>query len=358
MQKVLLISNVFPLEKNTSRGCYILAQAELLKSSNFDVKIINPIPFIPPFYSFFDKKFVGFRNIRKIRKVNDFDVLHPRYLRFPGSLFPRFNQKNIESILSKVYNWLDDWIPDIIHLHSIHPILSTGIIISKKYNSKLFITIHGWDFDVGIKNKNIKQIIKNSTSNIDGICVVNEKHFSIAKKFFPIEKINYIPCHFDIKKEHKRKIVKFDLSSKNIKILFPANPFRKEKNYSLFLKTVKELKKRGWDIETKFLKSNDSRDEIIQKFHWADLVLLTSKREGGPLVTKEAVYCGTRVVCTAVGDTNEWLPSNSISKKEDYSLLATCVENALKNNPELWKIPGRFERVKVLENLTNLYYKN
>ena len=59
--------------------------------------------------------------------------------------------------------------------------------------------------------------------------------------------------------------------------------------------------------------------KTIQKFHWADLVLLTSKREGGPLVTKEAVYCGTRVVCTAVGDTNEWLPSNSISKKEDYS---------------------------------------
>ena len=44
MQKVLLISNVFPLENNKSRGCYVLAQAELLKSSNYDVKIINPIP--------------------------------------------------------------------------------------------------------------------------------------------------------------------------------------------------------------------------------------------------------------------------------------------------------------------------
>ena len=59
-----------------------------------------------------------------------------------------------------------------------------------------------------------------------------------------------------------------------------------------------------------------------------------------------------------MGDTNEWLPSNSISKREDSFLLAACVENALKNNPELWKIPERFEKVKVLENLTNLYYKN
>ena len=128
MQKVLLISNVFPLENNKSRGCYVLAQAELLKSSNYDVKIINPIPFIPPFYPSFDKKFVGFKNISEIRKVNDFDVLHPKYLRFPGSLFPKFNQENIKIILSKIYNWLGDWIPDIIHLHGIHPTLSTCLL--------------------------------------------------------------------------------------------------------------------------------------------------------------------------------------------------------------------------------------
>ena len=188
MQKVLLISNVFPLEKNTSRGCYILAQAELLKSSNFDVKIINPIPFIPPFYSFFDKKFIGFRNISTIRKVNDFDVLHPGYLRFPGSLFPGFNQKNIKSILSKVYNWLEDWIPDIIHLHSIHPILSIGTIISKNIIRNYLLQFMVGILILELKNKNIKQIIKNSTSNIDGVCVVNEKHFSIAKNYSQLKK--------------------------------------------------------------------------------------------------------------------------------------------------------------------------
>ena len=357
MQKVLIITNVFPLEKNQSRGCYILSQAKLLKSLNYDVKIINPIPIIPPFYSFYDRKFVGFRKIKLIRNVDSFDVFHPKYFRFPGSLFPKFNQKNIKILLSKSYKWLENWTPDIIHLHSIHPILKYGDAISKKYNSKLFITIHGWDFDVGIKNKKIKQILKNNSSNVNGICVVNDKHISIAKEFFPIEKINYIPCHFDIDNKHKREIKRFDLSLKKIKILFPANPFRIEKNYSLFLKTVRELEKRGWKIQKKYL-NNNSREETIQKFHWADLILLTSKREGGPLVTKEAVYCGTRVACTSVGDTIEWLPSNSISNEDSHFSLATCVEDALKNNLETWKIPKRFEKEHVLEKLTNLYQIN
>ncbi|MBK00004.1 MAG: hypothetical protein CMB48_03370 [Euryarchaeota archaeon] len=357
MQKVLIITNVFPLEENKSRGCYILAQAKLLRRANFDVKIINPIPRTPPLYSHFNKKFIGFKKINNFRKVDDFDVFHPKYFRFPGVLFPTFNQNISKKILSKTYKWLDDWIPDIIHLHSIHPLLKVGNAISKKYKSKLFFTIHGWDFDVGINNKKIKEIIANNSSNVNGVCVVNENYVSIAKMFFPIEKINYIPCHFDIEEIHKRKINNFDILSKKIKILFPASPFRKEKNYTLFLKTVKELEKRGWDIEKKWF-DNDSRRKAIKKFHWADLILITSKREGGPLVSKEAIYCGARVVSTSVGDVVEWLPSNSISAKNNHLELASCVENSLKNNIDIWKIPKKFEKEYVLEKLINLYEIN
>ena len=357
MQKVLIITNVFPLEGNQSRGCYVLAQAKLLRRANFDVKIINPIPITPPLYSYFNKKFIGFKKINNYRTVDNFDVFHPKYFRLPGVLFPTFNQNSSKKIISKTYKWLDNWIPDIVHLHSIHPLLKIGNTISKKYKSKLFITIHGWDFDVGIKNKKIKKIIVNYSSNVNGICVVNKNYISIAKMFFPIEKINYIPCHFDIEEIHKRKIEKFDILSNKIKILFPASPFRKEKNYPLFLKTVKELEKRGWSIEIKCL-NNDSRKKVIQKFHWADLILITSKREGGPLVSKEAIYCGARVVSTPVGDVVEWLPPNSISAKNNHLELANCVESALKNNSNLWSIPEKFEKESVLEKLINLYEIN
>ena len=128
MQKILIISNVFPLDRNPSRGCYVLAQAKLLKSAGYDIKIINPLPLIPPFYSYFNKKFTGFKNIKKVRTVENIDVFHPRYFCFPGTMFPKLNQNNTKVILSKTYNWLENWKPNIVHLHSIHPLLKSAIL--------------------------------------------------------------------------------------------------------------------------------------------------------------------------------------------------------------------------------------
>ena len=296
-------------------------------------------------------------NIKKFRIVENFEVYHPKFLGFPGTMFPKLNQQNTKIMLSKIYQWLGDWKPDIVHLHSIHPLLKISKMISKRYNSKFFITVHGWDFDVGIKNKKIKQLINESISEVSNICVVNKSHLTIAKNIIGKDKSIHIPCHIDIEEHEKRGIQKFNSDLKKLKILFPANPSRKEKNYPLFLKTIKELKKRGWDIEDDCLK-NLPRINTIEKFHWADLILLTSRREGGPLVTKEAVFCGTRVACTPVGDCSEWLPSNSISLSHNPQDLAKSVENALDNPPSVWKNLEKFEKRNVLMKLIKMYQIN
>lgn len=357
MQKILFITNVLPLRKNPSRGCYVLAQAKILKSAGYDVKIVNPLPLIPLFYSLYDKNFKGFGKIKKINLIEGIDVFRPRYLRFPGRIFPKSSQKYAKYLLKNIYKWLGGWKPDVIHLHCIHPLLKVGTEVSKKYNSKLFMTVHGWDFDVGIKNKKILRSIEEIKTNISGICVVNRTHAEIAKKIIGIKKTYHIPCHIDLPEEEMRDIKKFDMNLKKIKILFPANKSRKEKNYSLFLMTVEKLKTQGWEIEVDSLK-NISRKKTIQKFQWADLILLTSKREGGPLVTKEAIFCGARVVCTPVGDSMEWLPSNSISKDLTPISLIKSVENALNNPPGVWKIPNKFEKKYVLKQLINMYQTN
>lgn len=355
MQKILIISNVFPLETNYSRGCYILSQAKLLRTKNVDIKILNPLPMIPGIYSKYDQRFIGINKVKIKRIVDDFEVFHPKYFRFPGKLFTKFNYISQKSVYERTINWLKDWSPDIIHLHGFHPLIKTSINLSKKFNSKLYVTVHGWDFDIGINNKNIRQMLMNNTDNIDGLCVVNESHFSIAKKFFQNKKIHLIPCHLEINDKFRREIKIYNNTNKDkLKILFPSNPNRKEKNYTLFTKTVDELTKRGWEIETKFLE-NIPREEIISKFIWADIVLVTSLREGGPLVTKEAIFCGTRVACTNVGDSCEWLPQECISSNNSPISLAICVENSLGLSAEMWKIPKKYNKSNVLNKLTKLY---
>ena len=102
MQKILIISNVFPFEKNPSRGCYILAQAKLLMSAGYDVKIVNPLPLIPPLFSKLNKNFKGLGNFKKYRTVENIDVFHPRYLSFPGTIFPNINQNFAKRIISQI----------------------------------------------------------------------------------------------------------------------------------------------------------------------------------------------------------------------------------------------------------------
>ena len=57
----------------------------------------------------------------------------------------------------------------------------------------------------------------------------------------------------------------------------------------------------------------------------ADVCLITSTRESGPLVAKEAVVCGCPVVAVDVGDMSEWMDVYP----PDAGELADAIENRL-----------------------------
>ena len=84
-------------------------------------------------------------------------------------------------------------------------------------------------------------------------------------------------------------------------ILFPANPSRQEKDFSLAKGSVNLL---GPDVVLYVFKNVDHQ-ETPRFFNAADVVLLTSKWEGSPNVIKEAMACGCPIVSTDVGDVRE-----------------------------------------------------
>ena len=63
----------------------------------------------------------------------------------------------------------------------------------------------------------------------------------------------------------------------------------------------------------------------------ADVCLITSSRESGPLVAKESIVCGCPVVAVDVGDMGEWMEVYS----PDVEALADAVEDRLKNGQEV-----------------------
>ncbi len=111
---------------------------------------------------------------------------------------------------------------------------------------------------------------------------VNIERFQPVPKFIAREKIDCI---------NTKKL-----------LVFAADPARKEKNYELAKDAVKYLRKNDIELLTVFNVPNNKMPYYINA---ADVLIITSKREGSVNVVKEAMACNVPVVSTDVGDVKQ-----------------------------------------------------
>ena len=88
-------------------------------------------------------------------------------------------------------------------------------------------------------------------------------------------------------------------------VLFPAVPQQPVKNYPLFQAAIERLRERVPNVLDRALRVDP--DEVVWHMAAADVVMLTSHSESGPLVVKEALSVGIPVVAVDVGDVRETL---------------------------------------------------
>ena len=90
-----------------------------------------------------------------------------------------------------------------------------------------------------------------------------------------------------------------------LKVLFPSDPARKEKDYGLFQAVRQELESRGNRVEEVHLVNIDRAD--VPEVYWnCDVMILTSLSEGSPTVIKEAIAAKLPFVSVDMGDVKEW----------------------------------------------------
>lgn len=88
-------------------------------------------------------------------------------------------------------------------------------------------------------------------------------------------------------------------SAKRKLILFASDPDRKEKNYSLAAEAVRLVNNPEADLKLLYDIPNSDMPLWLNA---ADLLLVTSFREGSPNIVKEAMACCCPIVSTDVGD--------------------------------------------------------
>jgi teichuronic acid biosynthesis glycosyltransferase TuaC len=187
--------------------------------------------------------------------------------------------------------------PDIIHAHY----GLSGLLANFQRKIPVITTYHGSDINNLYPYMFSKITILLSSFNIivSRILAIKAK---VSKKYLilscgvNIEDLSFMDrykARQELKMETKRNYVLFSSSFSN-----------KVKNYALAADAIELVKNRGIDVELLELKGYN-RKQVGLLMNAVDCVLVTSFKESGPLVIKEAMAVNTCAVSLDVGDVKE-----------------------------------------------------
>ena len=226
----------------------VKSQGESLRKTGVELK----------YYTFVGTGFFGYlKNVfplRKYLKNNNFDVIHTHY--------------SLSSIVASLAG----------SKNVVTSLMGSDIKSNCYIKIILFFFIHYiWKKTI-VKSEDMKMSLGNSDIEV----IPNGVDIDFFK---PSEKLeSQIILGWDKNKIH---------------VLFPANPKRKVKNYSLALESISSIC--SDQIELHYL-NNVSYFELPTYYNASDVILLTSLWEGSPNAIKESMACNRPIVSVDVGD--------------------------------------------------------
>ena len=223
----------------------------------------------------------------------------------------------------KLKKLIKDIDPDIIHTHG----SKTSSIISsiKTKNYKHVATIHGVK-----KNKKIYEkadlIIGVSDKALEGI---NHETICINNWWHPkLKKIQNKKNKYALAVGRLEKVKGFDLliaSWKNIDANLVIIGSGKERN-----KLNELIEQNNLSEKVKIIDAV-KKEELLNYYQDASVLIISSRDEGGPRVALEALYLEIPVISTDVGHMSQILPKELLAEKNNQSALQDMLEKYVDN---------------------------
>jgi len=388
--KLLIITHTFPTKYNPVAATFLLNQLVELKKY-CDIKIIFPHAYVPkikilnPYYRFSD--------VTSFEKIKGLNVYHPKYLMIPRILF-KLKLLHLYIVIESFFSYfaskkiayriMNEWNPDIIHMHGTISEGLLGLKLKKDYKKPLLVTLYGDDI-----NRYAKQIPSNYLSklilkNVDGIIcqskfLENEtRGIGIHDKKFFIIPMGALTGKFKPKNQNKvRKILNLPENKKIV--LFVGHlavrkgvehlirafgiVLKKEKDVLCYIigkgYSERDLKSLASGLKLgeyiKFLGSK-ANEEVALYMNACDLFVLPSLNEGLPVVLCEALACGKPVVATNVAGTPELVNEDVgyLVKPKDVEDLADKIVLALNKRWDIHKLLKRGNEFSVSNSAKKL----
>jgi len=254
--QVLLVTNMYPSSENPAFGTFVRDQAESLKKAGVGVEVL-----------FIDGR---------ANRLNYFKGI----FQFWGKL------------LRKPY--------DIIHAHYLH----SGLIARLQVSRPVITTYHGAEV-TDHSPRWIRFAARHGGRLFNRIIVVSEpeKERIIGKN--TEAKVTVIPCGVDLDLFRPVPITearaRLGLSPDKPLVLWAGEYWQYEKRFELVEEAVAQLQTKCPEAEL-ILVSGKPHEIIPYYMSACDVLLLTSRSEGSPMVIKEAMACNLPIVTTDVGD--------------------------------------------------------
>jgi glycosyltransferase involved in cell wall biosynthesis len=212
--------------------------------------------------------------------------------------------------------------PDLLHAHYAH----SGLLANLQRTVPVVTTYHGSDIHSGGLNLSISKVTaRYSAYNIF------VSPWLLELSGYHGENKSVIPCgvstttFFPMERAEARKQLGWDVNETYV--LF-AGAFENEVKNSTLAKAATSLLPDVCLVELR----GYSREQVNLVINAANCLLMTSHREGSPVVIKEAMACGTPIVSVDVGDVKEVLAGvdGCFISTYDVKNVATHLKQALK----------------------------
>jgi teichuronic acid biosynthesis glycosyltransferase TuaC len=335
--RILTLSSLFPSTARPRHGVFVETRLrKLISDCGVDARVIAPVPWFPFRHDLFGQYAKFAATPRRATLDNGIQVAYPRYLMLPR-LGVRFQPDSMALACLGELKRLRraGWVPDIVDAHYFYPDGVAAAKVARELNVPLVVTARGTDINVLGKMPGPARRILWASRQASSVVAVSTR-LKNALVEMGVEEAKIVVLRngvdLDVFRPEDRVVSRLRLALPKARLAVCIGNLVPEKGHSLAIEVLRHLK----ELHLVLVGDGPSRRELealartlgVQRrvsflpvmpqkelrfvYSSADVMLLTSTREGWPNVVLESLACGTPVVSVDVGAVGEMLTCEDV----------------------------------------------
>jgi glycosyltransferase involved in cell wall biosynthesis len=355
--RVLTFTNLYPNAAQPRHGLFVADRVRYLRASGrVETTVVAPVPWFP----FSAERFGRYGTYARVPAREERDgvtVHHPRYLAIPKvgmSAAPWLMAAGARECVARLADRID-----LIDAHYFYPDGVAAVALGRRLRKPVVVTAHGTDLNVVPEHALPRRFIRDAARDAAGLVTVSE---ALRERLVGLgverERVSIVHNAVDL-----ARFVPADRAAARARlalggrVLLAVGNLVPEKGHALALAAVAALpdttlvvagdgplraalelqaRRLGIEARVRFL-GGVPQAALVEYYNAADLLVLTSSREGMPNVVLEALACGTPVVATRVGGVPEVIDCEAAGRLVDGATaedVAAAVRALLEAPPQ------------------------